>query len=148
VDSGDSLPRFQPGEYLTFRLARQDFAIYAGRVRGILPWHELVSDGLSDTAGVAAIRGHEFPVVDLRRILRLPRAPRGRSPAIIAVEGPVGSARLVGFVADTVSGVITVRGRDYRRGKIRAHGRPRAVLDPDLVVTLAPRVSESRPEPR
>jgi hypothetical protein len=52
----------------------------------------------------------------------------------------------VGFVADTVSDVITVRDRDYRRGKIRARGRPRAVLDPDLVVALAPLLSESRPE--
>jgi chemotaxis signal transduction protein len=86
---------------------------------------------------MARIAGQEFPVVDLVSRLGLPQAPHGRSPSIIAieVETSFGSA-LVGFVADTTPAVIQVRERDFRRGRIRAGGRPRNVLDVDAA--LAP----------
>ena len=34
-------PVFKAGKYLTFRVARQEFAMDANFVRGILPMHEM-----------------------------------------------------------------------------------------------------------
>ena len=82
-------------------------------------------------------------MIDLSAKLGLPRASPGRCPCIVAVEiaTPEGT-RLAGFVADSVSELIAVRERDYRRRKIRAGGRPRTLLDPD--VSLAPEGLEQR----
>jgi chemotaxis signal transduction protein len=131
---------FRPGQYLTFRLAGQDFAVDADRVRGILPLHEMAL--LAETPpcspawaeGVASLGGEDFPVVDLRRRLQLPAPRRGRDPMIVVVEHatPAG-LQLVGFVADRVAGLVKARASDYRRAKLRTSGRPRRVLDPDAI---------------
>jgi purine-binding chemotaxis protein CheW len=129
-------PVHKSGRYLTFRVARQDFAISADPVRGILPLHEMV--GLDAPhpwlCGFAAIGGHDFPVVDLRAKLDLPHGSRGREPFIIVLET---RGRLVGFVADRVSEVIDVRQMDFRNGAVRGHGRPRKVLEAERVLTDA-----------
>jgi chemotaxis signal transduction protein len=145
-----------PAQYLTFRVARQDFVMLASRVRGILPIHDLIpieapqssnpepglinSDPrLSDfgmICGVATLRGRDFPVVDLRRRLGIAQGPNGRQPYVIVVEleSPSG-ARLLGFVADRISEVLMLRDRDFRNGSVRLNGRARRVLDPDLILT-------------
>jgi chemotaxis signal transduction protein len=137
-------PSFHAGQYLMFRVGREHFAVDVSRVRGILPWHELIAPAEdrepgspgSDkhVTGYAFVRGVETPVIDLRRKLRLGRAPAGRSPYIVVVDtgAPVGP-RLAGFVADGVSDVVEASLRDYRQGKLRTGGRPRRVLDPDEV---------------
>ena len=134
---------FRPGTYLAFRLAGQEFAIEARCVRGILPVHEM--DALSEPSdwppewaqGVATLGGQDFPVVDLRRKLHLPRPARGRDPMIVVLEGGASERfRLVGFVADRVSGIVKAREYDYRRGKLRASGRPRRVLDVDAIASF------------
>lgn len=128
---------FRPGEYLMFRVAGKEFAIEAGCVRGVLPLQEMVA--LTEAAkyfpacaaGAASLGGHDFPVIDLRRKLRLAGPGRGRVRVIVVVElaGP-DRPQMVGFVTDRVSGVIKARVNDYRRGKLRTSGRPRRVLDP------------------
>jgi hypothetical protein len=42
--------------------------------------------------------------------------------------------QLAGFVADRVSEIVEVRERDLRGGKLRAGGRPRAVLNPNVLL--------------
>lgn len=113
----------------------------AGRVRGILPWDDLVPCVMQNgarshtVAGAAQFQGRELPVIDLAARLGLPRTPAGRSPRIVVVEGQAGHGRgLAAFVADSVSKVIDVRARDYRDGMLRAGGRPRRILDPDAVL--------------
>jgi chemotaxis signal transduction protein len=143
----------QSGEYLTFRVARQDFAMLTSRVRGILPAHEMIhldapessrsgafaTSEFSNSAmicGVASLRGRDFPVVDLRGKLGIAHGSHGRQPCLIVVEAGSGSgARLIGFVADRISEVLMLRDRDFRKGSVRVNGRARRVLDPDLILT-------------
>jgi len=134
---------FRAGQYLTFRIARQDCAIETRSVRGILPWSELAArENLAGAGpedfivGFGSFRGQIFPVIDLGRKFGFPRASRGRNPFIIVIEtaGDSGS-QTAGFVADVVSDVVDVRARDFRRGKIHAHGRPRRVIDANAVLS-------------
>jgi purine-binding chemotaxis protein CheW len=141
VDAGES--GFRAGQYLTFRMASQDCAIETRWVRGILPWTELAARDRADRAGsgpfiagFASLRGQVFPVIDLSRKLGFPRASHGRTPRIIVVETPgSGGPQTAGFVADVVSEVVDVYARDFRRGRIHSHGRPRRVIDAEAVLS-------------
>jgi chemotaxis signal transduction protein len=136
----------QAGQYLTFRVARHDFAIEASYLRGIFPARDLEPVAPSAnldrffgrwTCGFAKIRGLEIPVIDLRGLLELPHGTHGRHPCIVAVEIPAPEGpRLAGFLADRVTEMIYARERDFSRGKLRLGGRLRRVLDPQLL--LAP----------
>jgi chemotaxis signal transduction protein len=142
-------------QYVTFRVARQDFAMPASRVRGILPAHDVIpirppepsdSEALANLGpglanlgmicGVASLRGRDFPVVDLRGKLGIAQGSHGRQPCVIVVEVESGSgSRLLGFVADRISEVLMLRDRDFRNGSVRLNGRARRVLNPDLILT-------------
>lgn len=127
------LPVYKAGKYLTFRVARQDFAMSAEYVRAILPIHEMVA---LETAhhficGFAVAAGHDFPVIDLRAKLGIAHGSHGREPFIIAVET---GGRLAGFVADRVSELLDLRQRDFRNGAVRGYGRPRRILEPDQIM--------------
>jgi len=130
VDSSE----FHPGEYLTFRLAGQEFALDATRVKGIVPLHDMEAtepqpDGPQWLMGRAAVRGQPFEVLDLAGSLGLARKAQGRNPYIIVVDGSeAGGIR--GFPVDRVCDVVLARARDYSHGKLRI-GRPRRVLDAD-----------------
>lgn len=122
------------GPYLTFRIARQEFAMDAARVRGLLPAHEMTPLDSSDViCGIASLRAHDFPVVDLRRRFGLEPGPGGRQPCIIVVELP--GPRLVGFIADRISEVVALRDRDVKGDRIRVGGRARPLLDPDSILS-------------
>jgi purine-binding chemotaxis protein CheW len=122
-------------QYITFRVARQDFAMESARVRGLLPLHEVipVESPQAWISGVAFIRGRDFPVIDLRRKLGLAHGTHGRQPCVVVVD--VDGTHLLGFVADRVSEVLTPRQRDFQPGMIRVNGRMRRLLDPDQILT-------------
>lgn len=128
------LPIYKPGKYLTFRVARQDFAMNADSVRGILPLHEMVALETPHPwiCGFTAVGGRDLPVLDLRAKLGIAHGSHGREPFIVVVET---EGRLAGFIADRVSEVLDLRARDFRNGAVRGHGRPRRVLDPDQIMT-------------
>jgi chemotaxis signal transduction protein len=127
-------------------LGRQDFAMEASSVRGILPARELTAPRKVEdferfarpsrwTCGYAAIQGKDFPVLNLRGKLGLLAGPPGRMPCIVVVEleglhGP----QLTGFIADNVSEIVQARERDFSGGKLRNGGRPRRVLSPQLLL--------------
>jgi chemotaxis signal transduction protein len=122
------------GKYLTFRVARQDFAMNIALVRSILPVHQMKAiEANKWICGFAAVSGREFPVVDLKAKLGIVRGPHGREPFIIVVDTGGG---LVGFIADRVSEILDLRARDFRNGVVRSHGRPRKVLEPAQVMTM------------
>ena len=123
------------GQYITFRVARQDFVMNAARIRGLLPVHDVVPLDRPQEwiTGIAAVRGRDFPVIDLRGKLGIPRGSRGRQPCVVVVE--VAGPRLAGFIADRVSGVITIRQADPSATSMRIAGRTRRVLDPDQILT-------------
>ena len=120
---------FHPGEYLTFRLSGQEFAIDATRVRGIVPLFavEPVEPSIPGLLGQSSVRGRTCPVRDLAKWLKLMRPVQGRDPYVLAVETARG---LIGFPVDRVCDVVLARARDFSHGRIRI-GRPRRVLDPD-----------------
>lgn len=123
------MDEFRSGQYLALRLGRQEFAIDAGSVKGILPTHSLSAPepgGQGHFAGTATLRGVRFPVVDLRRMLNLPAGGYGRNPSIVVVDT---GSETVGFLADSVADIMHVRAHEFRSGKIRI-GRPRTILDP------------------
>ncbi len=127
------MSEFRSGQYLTFRVGRQEFAIEAGAVKGILPAHELVSTEHTTPewlAGEARLRGQVFPVIDLRVKLHLRHGISGRTPCIVVVD----NGTLVGFLADSVSEILHARAHDFRNGKLRS-GRPRQIVNlEDLAV--------------
>jgi len=108
---------FRAGKYLTFRIAKREFAIDASRVRAIVPFDHPV----------------DFPVIDLRNKLGLPVGLGGRNPCIIVIETDTPFSR-AGFLVDGVSDLITARERDYSHGKLRMGGRPRRVIDADSIL--------------
>jgi purine-binding chemotaxis protein CheW len=124
---------YKTGKYLTFRVARQDFAMSIASIRSILPVHQMTPIvGREWVCGIAAIGGREFPVIDLRRKLGIPRGAHGREPFIIVV---LVEEKLAGFIADRVSAVLDLRGREFRNGAVRTRGRVRKVLDPAQIMT-------------
>ena len=117
---------FRSGEYLTFRVGRQEFAIEAGPVKAIIPAHDLLSADHPDPAwlaGESRLRGEPFPVIDLRLRLKLRHGISGRTPCIVVLN----SGKLIGFLADSVSEIIHARAHDFRNGKIRI-GRLRQIV--------------------
>jgi chemotaxis signal transduction protein len=103
------------GRYITFRIARLDFAIPADCVRRIYPLRET----------------DRIPILDLRAKLGLPHASQSREPYVIAVEV---EKRLVGFIVDRLCGMVKARERDFNLGKLCVSGRPREVLDPKRLI--------------
>jgi len=121
------------GKYLTFRVARQDFAMDTVFIRGILSVHQLTEAEASHQwiCGFAMVGGRDFPVVDLRAKLGIAHGTHGREPFIIAVDT---GERLAGFIADRVSEVLDLRARDFRNGTVRTQGRARRVLEPGQIM--------------
>jgi len=123
--------QFRSGQYLTFRVGRQEFAIEADPVAAIIPAHDLVGTENPHPewlAGEARLRGEPFPVIDLRLKLKLRYGISGRNPCIVVMN--LGTK--IGFLADNVSEIIHARARDFRNGKIRI-GRPRAIVSPSAL---------------
>ncbi len=147
VDLPFVAPVARAGRYLTFGIARHEFAIEAAYVRGIIPAKEMeavqaLNAGLVRffgrwMCGFACLRGRDFPVIDLRAKLGLEPGRRGRQPCVVAVEvlTPEGPS-LAGFVADRISEMVEVRERDLRNGKLLMRGRQRLVLDPSCLFRL------------
>jgi chemotaxis signal transduction protein len=122
-------------QFITFRVARQDFAMESARVCGLLPMHELipVETAQSWISGIASLKGREFPVIDLRGKLGIAHGSHGRQPCVVVVE--LEGSRLLGFVADRISEVVTPRQRDFNDGRLRVNGRMRRLLNPDQILT-------------
>ena len=122
-------PEFRSGEYLTFRLGGQEFAIDAKHVKGIVPMHDMeAADDDGSLLGHAKLQGYEFAVINLAGHLKLRPGERGRSPCIVVIDG----VSVIGFPVDGVSGIVMARAHDYRHGKLRI-GRPRRILDADAL---------------
>lgn len=127
---------FRSGRYLTFRVARYEFAVDAECVRAVLPIRELLVSELPQTpwlVGTSTLSGLHFPVVDLRIKLNLRHGVAGRNPSIVVIGTDSGD--LTGFIADRVSEIVHARAHDFRGGKLRI-GRPKQILDiPSLLAS-------------
>jgi chemotaxis signal transduction protein len=125
-------------QYLTFRVARQELALDASRVRGILPARDTtpsIRPGPCWLSGLAALQGRYVPVVHLGKKLNIPAGgPRGRTPSVVVVEVIAQeSARLVGFAVDSISEIREPTAKQRRVGALLLRGRRREILDLDRV---------------
>ena len=134
---------------MTFRLAGQEFAIDAKRVKGIVPLHDMetVERDAADAQwlmGSARVHGRLVQVLDLARWLGLARRAQGRNSYVLAVDR---GSDILGFPVDRVCDMVVARARDYSHGKLRI-GRPRRVLDADQLFSANEAELESADRPR
>jgi purine-binding chemotaxis protein CheW len=104
-----------PGQFLTFAIAEDEYAVAVRRVREILEYETVTHvPGLPPwIRGVINLRGSVVPVVDLAVKLGLPAAPATRRTCIVIVELELeGLATAIGIIADAVSQVIDLQADD------------------------------------
>ncbi len=99
----------QTGQYMTFKLGNEIFAIGVARVREVLEVSQItrVPTAPHYMRGVVNVRGQATPVVDLRLKFGLPAVPDTVHTRIIVMELELdGEATVLGGVADSVHEVI------------------------------------------
>lgn len=99
----------QTGQYMTFRLGNEMFAITVAQVREVLeiPPITKVPTAPEYMRGVVNVRGQAIPVVDLRLRFGLPETADTVHTRIIVMELQIdGEAAVLGGIADSVHEVI------------------------------------------
>jgi len=107
VEASSTDPR--SGKYLTFRLAREEFAIQVLRVREIMGLQDITAVPQTPhfMKGVINLRGKIVPVVDLRLKFGFPEVEATQATCIIVVQLRSGKdTLLMGLLVDAVSEVL------------------------------------------
>src|SRR5882757_9450409 len=88
------------GKYLTFQLAREEYAIQVLKVREIMGVQHIttVPQTPADLKGVINLRGKVIPVMDLRLKFGLPETEYTQRTCIIVVQLQGESASQVGII--------------------------------------------------
>ena len=97
------------GKYLTFRLAREEFAIQVLRVREIMGMQDITAVPQTPhyMKGVINLRGKIVPVIDLRSKFGFPEVEATPATCIIVVQLHSGREMLLmGLLVDAVSEVL------------------------------------------
>jgi len=110
-------PKLDPrtGKYLTFRLAREEFAIQVLRVREIMGMQDItaVPQTPAYMKGVINLRGKIVPVIDLRLKFGFPEVEATSTTCIIVVQLKSGrEILLMGLLVDAVSEVLNFTAAD------------------------------------
>jgi len=139
------------GKYLTFQLAKEEFAVQVMHVREIMGVQEItaVPQMPMHVKGVLNLRGKVIPVIDLRLKFGLPEIEYTQRTCIIVVqvEGLAGRVS-TGIIVDGVSEVLTLQSADiedtpdfgmgaatpYLLGLAKIKGKVKILLDIDKVV--------------
>ena len=140
------------GKYLGFRLGKDEFAIQVLRVREIMGLQEVtvVPQTPAYLKGVMNLRGRAIPVIDLKMKLGMPVSePSPRASTIVVHLESEGGRLLMGILVDGISEVLTLKAGEfesplpdghealgpYLLGVARIKGRPKLLLDINLVLT-------------
>jgi len=141
-------------QYLTFRLADEQYGVEILRVQTIQGWERVTPlPGTPDyVLGVINLRGAVVPIVDLKQRFGLPDGERGRTTVVVIVrmEG-TDRERIIGLVADAVCDVCDVSeqelrpapeigdrtGTEYLKGLAQIDERMVILLDVDRLVSQA-----------
>ena len=113
VEASSTDPR--SGKYLTFRLAREEFAIQVLRVREIMGMQDITAVPQTPhyMKGVINLRGKIVPVIDLRMKFGFPEVEATPATCIIVVQLNSGSELLLmGLLVDAVSEVLSFAASD------------------------------------
>jgi len=103
------------GQYLTFFIAGEEYAIGILRVKEIIEYDTITRVPTTPACirGVMNLRGSVVPVVDLAVKFGLPESPVTTRTCVVIVEVSLeGEAAVMGVVADTVSQVIDLGSSD------------------------------------
>lgn len=106
------------GQYLSFHLAGDDYAVDILRVQEIRGWENVRSlpEAADCIKGVLDLRGTIVPIIDLR--VRFGQADPAYTPTtvviVMAVADPEGRSHLVGAVVDGVSDVLNIDSADVK----------------------------------
>jgi purine-binding chemotaxis protein CheW len=140
------------GKYLTFKLAKEEFAIQVLKVREIMGVQDITSVPHTPVyvKGVINLRGKVIPVLDLRLKFGLPEVAYDRRTCIIVVQiqSPAGSL-LTGIVVDSVSEVVNIAAAEiedtpdfgegietpYLLGMAKIKDKVKILLDIDCVLS-------------
>jgi purine-binding chemotaxis protein CheW len=141
------------GQYLTFELAGEEYALDILHVREILRFEEVtrVPTAPPSVRGVLNLRGSVVPVVDLAVRFGLPETVETRRTCIVIVEvSPGGEPLVMGVMADAVSQVMDLLPGDiepppsfgtrvrieFLRGLARVGSRFALLLDLDRLLGM------------
>jgi purine-binding chemotaxis protein CheW len=106
------------GQYLSFRLGQDDYAVDILRVQEIRGWENVRSlpDAQGYVKGVLDLRGTIVPIIDLR--IRFATGEPEYAPTtvviVLSMVGSDGRSHLVGAVVDGVSDVLNVDAGDLK----------------------------------
>jgi purine-binding chemotaxis protein CheW len=142
----------QAGQYLTFQLAGEEYAVELLQAREILRYEQVtrVPTAPPSIRGVLNLRGRVVPVVDLAVKLGLPDTPvTGRTCIVIVDVALEGERTVMGVIAEAVSQVVDLAAGDieppppfgprarveFLRGMARLGERFALLLDLDLLLS-------------
>lgn len=103
-------------QYLTFRLACEEYGVDILRVQEIKGWEGVTTmPNMPDyILGVINLRGTVVPIVDLRKLFGLENIEFNKTTVVIVVKvaNPAGGERTMGVVVDAVSEVHNISSSD------------------------------------
>ena len=111
-------PQARKGQYLSFRLGSDDYAVDILRVQEIRGWEKVraLPDSEDYVKGVLDLRGTIVPIIDLR--VRFGNASPEYSATtvviVMSVQTADGGTQLVGAVVDAVSDVLDIDGTQLK----------------------------------
>jgi purine-binding chemotaxis protein CheW len=123
----------QSGQYLSFRVGSDDYAVDILRVQEIRGWEKVraLPDSREYVKGVLDMRGTIVPIIDLR--IRFGQEDPTYLPTtvviVVSVEKPAAGRQLVGAVVDSVSDVLDVSSSDLKPAPELGGGDNRHYLD-------------------
>lgn len=107
-DNSSTLP--EKGQFFTFTLAQEVFAVDIAQVREVLEFTETTKIPRTPPSmcGVINLRGHVVPVVDLRLKFGMPSGERTVNTCIIILDVALddGDSAVLGVLVDTVQEVL------------------------------------------
>jgi purine-binding chemotaxis protein CheW len=100
-------------EYLTFRLAEEEYGIEILKVQEIRSWEAptTIANAPAFIKGVINLRGNIVPIVDMRIKFNLGKAEYNQFTVVIILNV---AGRVVGMVVDSVSDVIELTAEQVR----------------------------------
>lgn len=140
-------------QYLTFMLADEEYGIDILKVQEIKGWESAtgIPNAPEFVLGVINLRGKVIPIVDLRKLFKLPGVEYGKSTVVIVVKvGFEGHSRTVGMVVDAVSEVYNISGNmeqatpdfggvvntEFVKGLTAVDGKMIILLDVDKLINI------------
>jgi len=126
-----NLQTLETGQYLTFALSEEEFALEIAKVREVLDYPHITRvPRMPDyLCGVINLRGNVVPVVDLRLKFGMSQTEKTVDTCVVIVEGDLeGETTVMGALADSVHEVL-----DLAAGDIEPPPRMGTRLNTDFI---------------